>query len=109
MVRVLIFEWVEDTVTGLWSKVAVDISSASLLEIRLKPPGIATIVKASGTSPPEVELTTDGTDGLMEHKVVNPSLWTVDGWWQVQGRAELATAVDDYKSEIAKFTVFSNL
>lgn len=77
----------------------VDISSATALTIKMKPPTNPT--KSSTAS-----LTSGGVDGLMEITSVSTS-FTEDGNWRIQGLVTIPTGT--FNTETGSFEVYKNL
>ena len=77
----------------------VDISVASTYDIIFKKPN-DDVVAQTGV------FVTDGTDGKMKYTTISGDL-DISGGWQIQ--ASLVMAAGVWKSDVGKFTVFTNL
>ncbi len=78
----------------------VDLSSASLLEIRFRKPDRTTILVKTAT------LVTDGTDGLIQYVTIAGDLDT-SGPWTRQARVTIPAG--DFWSEVIAFQVEDNI
>lgn len=78
---------------------AQDISAATTKQIIFKKPDLTTSTKTA-------VLVNTGTDGKMKYKTISGDLDQI-GAWSVQARVVLST--DDFKSDIATFSVHPNL
>lgn len=87
------------TVQVLDSGSVMDISGATLLEIRLRKSDGTVIVKPAVFS-------TDGTDGKMEYVTTDDDL-TTSGLYQIQGYIEIGES--NWSTEINKFRVYPNI
>ena len=81
------------------SDVVVDISSQTLMQIKLRPKDGATKTKTA-------VFTTDGTDGKMQYVTIAGDLHCTDEW-ELQSRVTLSDG--DWNSNIATFRVYANL
>lgn len=79
--------------------VAVDISSATTIQIILKKPGGTVLTKTA-------LLNSDGTDGKMYYNSVSGDLDEC-GRWKLQGRVVIGS--NDWKTDIETFKVYRNL
>lgn len=77
----------------------VDLSAATVKQIKLKPPGGTLLTKTA-------VLDTTGTNGLMKYVTVSGDLSAV-GPWQIEGYVE--TAAGKWNTDIDGFTVLPNL
>lgn len=78
---------------------AIDLSTASLLQIIFKKPSSARLVKTA-------TLTTDGKDGQMQYVSVDGDLDQTGGW-QMQPRITIGGST--WSGSVVTFTVASNL
>ena len=81
------------------SKIILDISSASLMELIFRKPDGTKITQTA-------VFTTDGTNGQIEYVILIGDI-DQDGDWKVQGRVVLPSG--DWKSDIKTFKVHENL
>jgi len=79
--------------------VVVDVSAASVLQIKLKKPGAVSVTRTA-------TLTGAGTDGQIQYQVIASELDT-PGEWERQARVVLAAK--PYSSDISRFPVRENL
>ena len=88
---------VNDCVSG--TATALDVSSASTLELILKSP--------SGTSSTKIaSLNTDGTDGKIKYTSVDGDFNEV-GAWRIQ--AKIIISGGTFRSDVGSFKVYENL
>ena len=78
---------------------AVDISSASVLQMIIKKPDQTTLTKTAS-------LNTDGTDGKMKYVTVTDDIDQV-GNWKIQGKVVIGSAT--YYSSVSTFKVHCNI
>lgn len=78
---------------------AVNISTATTIEIKLKPPEAATKTKTATFS-------TDGSDGKIRYITISGDI-DEEGQWRIQGHVILPTG--EWHSAIGKFVVEGNL
>jgi hypothetical protein len=76
---------------------AVDISNSAIREILFGRP-------VAGWFSRHAEFTTDGQDGKIRYKS-QPGDLDVPGDWRLQGKVALPTFVDEFHTEMARFTV----
>lgn len=79
----------------------VDISAATDIKIRLKPPSGATIEKTA-------EFVTDGSDGLIRYVTTQTSDLSAAGQWYAQGKITFSSSAI-YYSEVLGFKVRANI
>lgn len=85
--------------TVLDSGVAVDISSASSIQMLIKKPDQTTLTKTASFN-------SDGTDGKMKYVTVSGDIDQA-GNYKIQGKVVLGTAT--YFSSVSTFKVYCNL
>ena len=90
----------EVTVTDADTSAAIDISTATVKQIRLRNPRKTTVTKAAS-------FTTDGTDGKIRY-TTDANVLNVEGLWQFQAYIELP-AGRKFSTETKTFNVLGNL